>query len=128
MNCFVDTNVLVAVVTAEDERAEAAVTVLNEHEPYTSVLNLMELRSVLSKKKRFERDHIEAIEDRVVDHATITVLDASDVLAANPLQRETYLYPMDALILAAAEAADATLVSFDAELREHGAKPPETVL
>lgn len=53
MNCFVDTNVLVAVVTTEDERAEAAVTVLNDHEAYTSVLNLMELRSVLSKKKRF---------------------------------------------------------------------------
>lgn len=35
---------------------------------------------------------------------------------------------MDALILAAAEAADATFVSFDAELREHGAKSPETVL
>ena len=128
MNCFVDTNVLVAVVTAEDGRAEAAVTVLNDHEAYTSVLNLMELRSVLSKKKRFERDRIEAIEDRIVDHATISVLDASDVLAANRLQRETYLYPMDALILAAAEAADATLVSFDAELREHGAKSPETVL
>lgn len=89
MNCFVDTNVLVAVVTAEDGRAEAAVTVLNDHEAYTSVLNLMELRSVLSKKKRFERDRIEAIEDRIVDHATISVLDASDVLAANPLQRET---------------------------------------
>ena len=88
----------------------------------------MELRSVLSKKKRFERDRIEAIEDRIVDHATISVLDASDVLAANRLQRETYLYPMDALILAAAEATDATLVSFDAELREHGAKSPETVL
>ncbi|WP_160132623.1 PIN domain-containing protein [Halococcus salsus] len=128
MNCFVDTNVLVAVVTAEDGRAETAVAVLNEHETCTSVLNLMELRSVLSKKKRFERDRIEAIEDRIVDHATISVLDASDVLAANRLQRETYLYPMDALILAAAEAADATLVSFDAELREHGAKSPETVL
>ncbi len=32
---------------------------------------------------------------------------------------------MDALVLAAAEAIDATLVSFDGELVEHGAVLPE---
>ncbi len=127
MRCFADTNVLVAVLTKDDDRATAAITVLNEHETYTSVLNLMELRSVLSKKKRFERERVETAEARIVDRATITFPDASDIVAANRLQRETLLYPMDALILAAARAADATLVSFDAELREHGAKSPTEV-
>jgi hypothetical protein len=35
---------------------------------------------------------------------------------------------MDALVLTAAEAIDATLVSFDAELIEHGAEHPTNVL
>jgi len=47
-----------------------------------------------------------------------------DILAVNRLQRETLLYPMDALILAASEATDTTLVVFDAERREHGAVSP----
>lgn len=128
MRCFVDTNVLVAVLTRDDGRADVATELLNVNEPYTSVLNLMELRSVLTKKKRFDRDRVERVESRIVDRATITFPDASDVVAANRLQRETLLYPMDALILAASEAADATLVTFDSELREHGAVSPEEAL
>lgn len=128
MRCFVDTNVLVAVLTKDDGRADVATELLNVSEPYTSVLNLMELRSVLTKKKRFDRDRVERVESRIVDRATITFPDASDVVAANRLQRETLLYPMDALILAASEAADTTLVTFDSELREHGAVSPEDVL
>ena len=46
------------------------------------------------------------------------------MVAANDLQSETLLYPMDALILAAADAADATLVTFDSELLEYGAVEP----
>lgn len=87
----------------------------------------MALRSVLAKKKQFDRERVETIEDRIVGRATVTFPDASDIVAANRLQRETYLYPMDALILAAAEASDATLVSFDAELQEHGAKSPDEI-
>lgn len=128
MRCFVDTNVLVAVLTRDNGRADVATDLLNVNEPYTSVLNLMELRSVLTKKKRFDRDRIERVESRIINRATITFPDASDVVAANRLQRETLLYPMDALILAASEAADTTLVTFDSELREHGAVSPEDVL
>jgi len=127
MNCFADTNVLVAILTKDDDRADDAIEILNDHEMYTSVLNLMELRSVLAKKKQFDRERVERIEARITNRATITFPDASDIVAANRLQRETYLYPMDALILATADAADATLLSFDAELREHGAKSPEEI-
>jgi len=88
----------------------------------------MELRSVLSKKKRFERDRIEAIEDRITARMTVTFPDASDMMAANRLQSETLLYPMDAMILSAADAADATLISFDSELVEHGAELPQQLL
>lgn len=49
-------------------------------------------------------------------------------MEANQLQSETLLYPMDALMLAAADAIDATLVSFDNELVEHGAVLPDEVM
>nr|WP_256530542.1 PIN domain-containing protein [Halovivax cerinus] len=62
MKLFLDTNVIVAAVTRDTERSETAIAVLNDlDETYTSVLNLMELRSVLTKKKGFERDRVSRI-------------------------------------------------------------------
>ncbi|GAA0281129.1 type II toxin-antitoxin system VapC family toxin [Halobacterium noricense] len=129
MKLLLDTNVLVAAVTRDTERSDDAVELLNEaDETFVSVLSLMELRSVLTKKKQFERDRIDQIENRIASRATVTFTDASDVMAANQLQSETLLYPMDALVLAAADELGATLVSFDGELVEHGAKLPSGVL
>ncbi|ELY51662.1 PilT protein domain-containing protein [Natronolimnohabitans innermongolicus JCM 12255] len=129
MKPFLDTNVIVAAVTRDTERSETAVRVLNDvDETYTSVLNLMELRTVLTKKKQFERDRVERIEQRVSSRTTVTFPDASDMMTANQLQDETLRYPMDALVLAAADAVDATLLSFDGELRDHGAKRPQDLV
>ena len=129
MKLLLDTNILVAAVTRDTDRSETAVELLNEaDEVYVSVLSLMELRSVLSKKKQFERNRIEQIENRITSRTTITFPDASDMMAANQRQSELLLYPMDALILTAAEAIEATLVSFDSELVEQGAEHPQTVL
>lgn len=129
MKLLLDTNVLVAAVTNDTERSEIAVELLNRADDvYVSVLSLMEIRSVLSKKKQFERDRIRQIENRITSRTTVAFPDASDVMAANQLQAETLLYPMDALVLAAADAIDATLVSFDAELVEHGAERPKDVV
>lgn len=129
MSLLLDTNILVAAVTLDTDRSADATELLNEvDETYVSVLNLMELRSVLAKKKQFERDRIDQIENRITSRATVTFPDASDMMAANKLQSETLLYPMDALILAAADAIDATLVSFDTELVERGATLPTDVI
>ncbi|PHQ40451.1 VapC toxin family PIN domain ribonuclease [Halorubrum persicum] len=129
MRILLDTNVLVAAVTRDTDRSAEAIELLDQvDDPLVSVLSLMELRSVLSKKKRFERDRIDDIETRITSRMTVTFPDASDMMAANRLQSETLLYPMDAMILSAADAADATLVSFDAELVEHGAELPQRLL
>ena len=129
MRVLLDTNVLVAAVTRDTDRSHEAIGLLDQVDsPLVSVLSLMELRSVLSKKKRFEQDRIEAIENRITSRMTVTFPDASDMMAANRLQSETLLYPMDAMILSAADAADATLVSFDSELVEHGAELPQQLL
>nr|WP_101351964.1 PIN domain-containing protein [Haloarcula taiwanensis] len=123
------TPILIAVVTQDSEQSAAARELLNTTENlHVSVLNLMELRSVLSKKKQFERDRVDQIEARITSRTTVTFPDASDMLAANQLQSDTLLYPMDALVLTAADAIEGTLVSFDRELVEQGAVRPEEVL
>ena len=128
MKLLLDTNVLVAAVTRDTERSDTALDLLNDAtDVHVSVLNLTERRSVLSKKKQFERDRVRQIENRITSRTTVTFPDASDTIAANRLQRQTLLYPMDALVLAAADAIDATLVSFDRELTEHGAELPQNV-
>lgn len=50
MKLLLDTNILVAAVTSDTGRSGDAIELLNEaDETYVSVLNLMELRSVLTK-------------------------------------------------------------------------------
>ena len=129
MSAFFDTNVLVAAVTKDTDRSRAARRLLNEiDDGYTSIVNLMELRSVLAKKKAIERDRIERIEDRIARKTTVVFPDASDIVAANRRQRDALLYPMDAIVLAAAESVDCPLVSFDSELLDHGAVGPSELL
>lgn len=129
MSVFVDTNILVAAVTDDTDRSANAVRVLTEvEELHPSILNVMELRSVLTKKKGFERSRVERIEDRVVGKTTVRFPDVSDIVAANHIQSEMLLYPMDALIVATARSADCQLVSFDAELLNAGAVEPEKIL
>lgn len=129
MKIFVDTNILVAVLTEEDEKFSDAKELLNsDHQILTSLLNLMEVRTVLSKKKNHERQEIEEVEKDIVELADIIIPDSSDSLNANKLQRENYAYPMDSLIMAIAENSGAELASFDGELIENGAKSPEELI
>lgn len=128
MRLCCDNNLFVAVLTNEADHAEIARTVLNsDHTLVTPVLTLMELRTVLMKKAQFERAAAEEAEQRIRAKVTVTTPDAATLTAADTRQRESLLYPMDALILAAANAADATLVSFDSELQSHGAIAPDDI-
>lgn len=131
MRCFLDTNVFIAAVldTDESEATGTATALLNDtHEFLTSLLTLMELRTVLTKKHRLEHDRVAAIEDEVRSDVEVVVPDAGTAIDANRLQDETLLYPMDSLILACAQEYDATLVSFDGELIDVGAEHPADVI
>lgn len=125
MTVFVDTNVFIASTTAEPGKGVIARDFLNlDLEFTTSLLNLMELRSVLAKKKRIDQP---AVEETIADigaRADVYAPDSSDWLRAYDLQRETLLYTVDALLLSLAEDLDADLVTFDTELLEHGAVNP----
>jgi len=129
MRVFVDTNVFVASLTDEPGRGDVATELLNEsHEFCTSILNLMEIRSVLTKKKRVEQERVEEVLTDVYGNVDIYAPEISDQIAAYSLQQDTLLYTLDCVLLALAEDIDATLVTFDGELLDNGAVPPAELL
>ncbi|PGF17171.1 VapC toxin family PIN domain ribonuclease [Natrinema sp. CBA1119] len=129
MRLFLDTNVFVAAVTDEPETGEIAAALLSaDHEFLTSTLNLMELRTVLTKKQRLELSRANTIQTEITQDVAVVIPDASDMMDANRLQQETLLYPLDCLILACSQGHDAELVSFDTELETAGALAPADLL
>lgn len=129
MRVFLDTNVLLATILEDAERVDESTQLLDRSdlEFVTSAVNVMELRAVLTKKRGLERDDCEGIVRDVVADVDVYLPDSGDLADAVELQRDTLLYPMDAQILAFARAVDATLVSFDSELLDHGAVTPSAV-
>lgn len=126
---FIDTNVFVASSIGEPERGDIATDVLDTDADYlTALLNLMELRTVMTKKKAIEQDRVESVIRDVENRLEVIYHEPSDLFAANELQSETLLYPMDCLVYAIAKDQDATLVTFDSELIDAGASSPSDVL
>ena len=127
MKVFADTNVFTASITDEPSRGDVATELLNEdHDFCTSILNLMEIRSVLTKKKRVEQERVEEVLADIYGGVDIYAPEISDQVSAYSLQQDTLLYTLDCVLLALAEDIDATLVTFDGELLENGAiSPPE---
>ena len=129
MKVFVDTNVFIASITDEPGRGDVATEVLNEnHDFCTSILNLMEIRSVLTKKKRVEQERVEEVLADIYGGVDIYAPEISDQVSAYSLQQDTLLYTLDCVLLALAEDIDATLVTFDGELLENGAISPTGVM
>jgi predicted nucleic acid-binding protein len=126
MTLLVDTNVLVAATVGETERGSVSRDFLDsDYEFATTLLNVMEYRTVLTKQKRFEQDRVEELIDGLFDRMDVYGPETGDLLEAYAMQRETLLYTMDAVILAMAKEIGAPLVTFDSELLENNAVPPE---
>ena len=129
MRVFVDTDVFVASLTNEPDRGSVATELLNQDFDFcTSMLNLMEIRSVMMKKKRIEQDEVEAVLDDIADRVDIFALDTADQITAYKRQRETVLYTVDCLLLALSDDIGTELVTFDTELLEHGCVRPTELL
>jgi predicted nucleic acid-binding protein len=129
MKVFVDTNVFIASITDEPGRGDVATELLNEnHDFCTSILNLMEIRSVLTKKKRVEQERVEEVLADLYGGVDIYAPEISDQISAYSLQQDTLLYTLDCVLLALAEDIDATLVTFDGELLENGAISPTELM
>lgn len=90
MKVFTDTNIFVAALTDEPQRGEIAAEFLDageksaiitestasegEFEFYTSLINLMGLRTVLTKQKRHELERANQAVDRITDDVDLLIL------------------------------------------------------
>lgn len=129
MTAFVDTNIFIASSTAEPNRGAVAREFLNlDIEFATSLVNLMELRTTLTKKKQISQPAVEDTIGDIGNHADVYVPDSDDWIRAYDKQRDTLLYTTDALLLSLAEDLEMEFVTFDNELLEHGAVTPESYL
>jgi predicted nucleic acid-binding protein len=128
MKAFVDTNVFVASLTDEPGRGDVATEFLNrDYDFCTSILNLMEIRSVMTKKKQTEQDRVESVLDDIAESVEVYGPEISDQVTAYKRQRDSLLYTMDCVLLALADDVDATFVTFDGELLDHGGVAPSNV-
>lgn len=125
MSLFVDSNIFVAIVTDDTDRSDVARELLNsDREFYSSAYNVMEVRNVLATKYHLKRSRIEEVEQTIRTYADPVAHSSVLIQEADSIQEKTYVTAMDAIMLAAAEHIDGTLVTFDTELHRHGAKPP----
>ncbi|MFC6722863.1 type II toxin-antitoxin system VapC family toxin [Halobium palmae] len=129
MQVFLDTNVFIASLTDEPGRGEVATKLMNSDIDFcTSDLNLMELRTVLTKKKRVKKPETERIIDDIQDRVKVTPVDTEVMNRALDIQKEFLLYPMDAIVTASAALIGFPLATFDSELIENGAEAPEDLI
>jgi predicted nucleic acid-binding protein len=129
MKVLVDTNVFIASLTEEPTRGDVATEFLNQdHDFCTSILNLMEIRSVMTKKKRVEQDRVEDVLSDIYTQVDIYAPEISDQISAYSLQQDTLLYTLDCVLLALADDLDATLATFDGELLDNGAVEPSDLI
>jgi len=129
MKVLVDTNVFVASLTDEPTRGDVATEFLNQdHDFCTSILNLMEIRSVMTKKKRVEQNRVEDVLSDIYTQVDIYAPEISDQISAYSLQQDTLLYTLDCVLLALADDLDATLATFDGELLDNGAVEPSELI
>lgn len=129
MKVLVDTNVFVASLTDEPARGDVATEFLNQdHDFCTSILNLMEIRSVMTKKKQVEQGRVEDVLSDIYSQVDIYAPEISDQISAYSLQQDTLLYTLDCVLLALADDLDATLATFDGELLDTGAVEPSDLI
>ncbi|NOZ76750.1 MAG: PIN domain-containing protein [Euryarchaeota archaeon] len=123
---FLDSDVLLNVLLKEEGKGgeklwEAPVRILNligagRLSGSTSIINLMEIRTVLSRKKKWKKALIFQKEKELKESLDILIPTWTDHIKADKYHRETFLYPMDCLILTLAGNNNYQLITRDSGL------------
>jgi predicted nucleic-acid-binding protein len=113
----VDTNVLVRLVTRDDERQLAVASAFVQHAIWVSHVVLAETVWVLETSYRFDSARIASSVDIFLKHETVTLQDADVVAAALDQYRKTKIGFTDCLVLEIArKAGHLPLGTFDRDL------------
>ncbi len=88
----------------------------------TTVLNVMEIGSVLARKYRWKKMDIDSALSAIKRSLSVLVPTEYDMLEAMELSMEHYLTPIDALMLVMSKNKDMTLITFDREILRYDGK------
>ena len=123
MHYMVDSDVFLHDVLHTD-RSEEARKFLDKYcnDIATTVLNIMEIGSVLSRKYRWRKRDINKVIEAVKKTLTILIPTEYDMLDAMELSLKHYLSPVDALMLVMSQNKGLILVTFDGELLKYQEK------
>jgi predicted nucleic acid-binding protein len=126
---LLDTNVILSLV--ENERgSEAGRRILDDPDVRSCItpLNLMEFRHVLIKGKHEERETVRRLVGYLKQRVDEVITDMPSFETIDDSHAETLLDPPDCVLYVTAEVVDATFVSAERELQDHGALAPEEVV
>ena len=123
MRFMVDSDVFLHTLLHTD-RGEEARDFMDRYtkEIATTVLNVMEIGSVLSRKYRWNKDSTDDALEMIRKTLTILIPTEYDIIDAMEISLKYYLTPIDALMLTLAKGKNLTLVTFDRELSSYAQK------
>lgn len=125
MKVLVDTNIFISLIQGSG-RSTIAKKLINSNniELGASHLTLLEIRTVLTKKKQRSQTKVEEIIDWLKENLDFLVTETPGAEYIEDFQQDTLLYPMDCLIMSSADLAGAVPVTFDDEMKHHNAVDP----
>ena len=115
---YIDTNIFLNVLFAEDKFADASMRLLNsiEEERYsavTSLLTLMEIHRVLQKRRKRELEIKNAIRNILNLSLKVIVPESADMVVAYQLIKELRIDPADSIHVALAKEVADIFISRD---------------
>ncbi|MGA1820529.1 MAG: type II toxin-antitoxin system VapC family toxin [Thermoplasmatota archaeon] len=114
---LVDSNVFLQVLLKTSEEKEAKKFLdRNKSQISTTLYNLMEVASVLSRKYRWKKKKIITVLSTMRDSISIHTPDEYDALEAYEITSDIFTTPIDTLMITIAKRKKLTLVTYDSEL------------
>ncbi|MGA1866541.1 MAG: type II toxin-antitoxin system VapC family toxin [Thermoplasmatota archaeon] len=114
---LVDSNVFLHVLLKTSEEKEAKKFLdRNKDQISTTLYNLMEIASVLSRKYKWKKKKITTVLSTMRNSISIHTPDEYDALEAYEITAEVFTTPIDTLMITIAKRKKLTLVTYDSEL------------
>ncbi|MGA1873343.1 MAG: type II toxin-antitoxin system VapC family toxin [Thermoplasmatota archaeon] len=114
---LIDSNVFLQVLLKTSEEKEAKKFLdRNKDQISTTLYNLMEVASVLSRKYKWKKKKITSVLSTMRDSISIHTPDEYDALEAYEITSEILTTPIDTLMITIAKRKKLALVTYDSEL------------
>lgn len=119
--CLVDSDVVLNAIL-ETEKQDICVEFLDqkENEINSTILNIMEISSVLSRKYQWEGEDIREVINTVEKGMDVLIPSESEILEGYELVFYNFYSPVDAILLTLSKNQDQVLITYDKELLKRG--------